>query len=134
MNLETLLYDFGLIEQRGRVKTPKNILVDKERRNDREVSRQNYLTISSEIDDEMDKAKRHQIDVCAKKKTIRGQFPCIIRTKVSLISKIEKLKKDCVKSKYHKQRCIRKCDSLINFLEESIRRMNIHLRRVEKKK
>lgn len=108
------------IEITEQPKRPINILRDKEKRG-RIISKEGYLTVKKEISDEMAESQKYVGNYC---KDPRGgyEYPCRNRVFMRSMRKIQNLKRECVRLKYHKQRCEKACDSALQFFTKRLKK------------
>lgn len=116
--IEDLLYEYGLLEDKNNI---SNILDKKSSTHDRQISKEAYLTVVSEIMRSFRETKNNIKTHCSKIKNISERKKCKNQNYKKMIEHISNLKGQCIKNKYHQKRCMRKCNTIIKYLQKETR-------------
>lgn len=113
--IESLLREAGLLEARPKV---GNILKKKNAAFERKTSKEAYLTVNSEISSMLNGLKK-SIDLrCSRYKDVAAKKRCKAGLKKQLYSNISGLAGQCKNSKYHEKRCLRRIQTILDFLKK----------------
>ena len=115
--IEKLLRENGLLEAKTKV---GNILKKKDAPFVRKASKETYDTVNSEISRLVGELKTSMVMRCSRIKDKTSRKTCQHALKKQVYDRIDSLKGQCFNSKNHQKRCLRRINTMLNYLKKEL--------------